>query len=216
MRYTGVPMRYAIAVLVLCCAFLPTAACALAPADLPACPAKRQNCIALDLWLTSDFIDTSWLETQLEVANDKLATVDAGVQVVAVHTLPTELAQTDTLRQRNQLGRLGAQTPLRWFVVRHLADAEDPSAVRKGVTWRNGEAFWVIGSQTGMRWVLAHELGHVLGLPHSKEAASLMNKSPRVWPPPWQIGFTPREQPVMRRTLARLVQQKRLRLVGPE
>jgi hypothetical protein len=102
------------------------------------------------------------------------------------------------------------------MVVRHLADAEDPQAVRKGVTWRKGDAFWIIASQTGMRWVLAHELGHVLGLPHSTEAASIMNKKPRVWPPPWQIGFTPREQPVMRRTLARLVKQKRLQLSRPE
>ncbi len=183
---------------------------ALDPAALPRCQAR--TCLALDLWLPSDFADADWLTTQLEVANDRLAVIQTGVQVAAIHLLPGELGQIDTVAQRNRLGQLGRQTPLRWFVVRHLADAEDPAAIRKGVTWRDGDAFWVIESQTGMRWVLAHELGHVLGLAHSKEAASIMNKTPRVWPPPWQIGFTARERPILQRTLQRLVRAGRLQL----
>ena len=198
--------------LLLC--LLPARAHALAPADLPACHAR--TCIALDLWLPADFADPSWLESQLTVANERLAVIGAGVQVALVHTLPPELRQIDTVAQRNQLGHLGQQTPLRWFVVAHLADAADPAAVRKGVTWRNGAAVWVIGSQTGMRWVLAHELGHVLGLPHSTEAASLMNKKPRIWPPPWQIGFAARDQPVMKRTLARMLRTHALQTVPVE
>ena len=192
---------------------LARSASALERDDLPKCPAKSRSCIAIDLWLAGD-ADVAWLETQLRVANDRLGAIGAGVQVVAVHHLPEKDTRIESVAQRTALGQHGAQAPLRWFVVAHLADAADPAAVRKGVTWRNGEAFWIIESTSGMRWVLAHELGHVLGLPHSSEGASIMNKTPRVWPPPWAIGFTAREQPVMRRTLARLLRAHRLVLVG--
>lgn len=189
-------------------ALWPARLLALEPHELPKCAAP--TCLALDLWLPPQFDDTAWLETQLAVANDRLAVIHVGVQVAAIHQLPERLSQIDTVAQRDQLGQLGKQAPLRWFVVRHLADAQDPAAIRKGVTWRNGSAFWVIESQTGMRWVLAHELGHVLGLPHSTEAASIMNKAPRIWPPPWRIGFTARERPTLQRTLAKLLRAGRL------
>lgn len=193
---------------------LAPAAWALDARALPNCPAKTKTCIAVDLWLAGS-PDAGWLQTQLDVANDRLAVIGAGVQVVAVHQLPETAARIETVAQRTALGQHGEQTPLRWFVVAHLADAADPAAVRKGVTWRNGKVFWIIESTSGMRWVLAHELGHVLGLPHSTQPASIMNKTPRLWPPPWQIGFTAREQPVLRRTLARLLRDRRVSLVLP-
>lgn len=194
----------------------PVAAAALVLAgDLPTCPAKTRHCIAIHLFINADDDASGWLRDQLTAANDRLRVIDAAVQVVKTSALPDGFADIASTTLRSQLGGYGAQTPLRWFVVRRLQDDTDPNRERKGVTWRDGSAVWVIEARSAWRWVLAHELGHVLGLGHSREAASIMNKTPRAWPPPWKIGFTPREQPTMRRTLAALLRQGRVSLVAP-
>jgi hypothetical protein len=55
--------------------------------------------------------------------------------------LPSDELDVRTPRDRNRLGRHGAQTPLRWFVVDRLVDNEDTGKLRRGVTWRTGSDF---------------------------------------------------------------------------
>jgi len=47
--------------------------------------------------------------------------------------------------------------------------------------------------------VLAHELGHFFGLPHSKYPVSIMNKTPRDDPPHAERGFHAKELAIMTR-----------------
>jgi predicted Zn-dependent protease len=69
---------------------------------------------------------------------------------------------------------------------------------------------WVIEDESANAWVLVHELGHVLGLGHSTEAWSVMNKAKRWQMITGRLEFTARERPVMRRTLAALLAAGRL------
>lgn len=204
------------AVAALACALWAAPAAGLVPDQLPTCPPKTRYCLAVEVWLPEGRQDDlrSWLTDQLEAANARLAKLDAAVQVTSIRALAAQDLDVDAVAKRDALGRLGQQTPLRWFVVDHLADNVDKDRARKGVTWRAGKHFWIIEDSHAWRWVLCHELGHVLGLPHSTQAASVMNKTPRAWPPPWRLGFTDRELPKMRATLGQLLKAQRLRLVG--
>lgn len=172
------------------------------------CPKTVKTCVPLAVFASPDVRD-DFIADQIQVANDRLRVVDVAVERQSRTVLPHAHTRIETRADRNALFRFGTQTPLRVFFVAHLADSETPSEDRKGVTWRRGDDFLVIVVDKTMGLVLAHELGHVFGLPHSREYRSIMNKTPRPVLPQ-QLGYTPREQPIMRRTLRVLREAKRL------
>jgi hypothetical protein len=172
------------------------------------CDSAVPHCLPLQLWVGPG-VDEGWLKAQIGEANARLQSVGVAVEIVEVKTRPPALARITTTAQRNALLDLGKQTPLRLFVVDHLADADDPKEHIRGVTWRRRDEFAVILWTGANRWVLAHELGHVFGLPHSREHTSIMNKTVRVISPT-QLVYTAREQPIMKRTIARLLATRRL------
>src|SRR3954453_6354421 len=103
-------------------------------------------------------------------------------------------------------GRLTGEV-IHVFITGQLDDVDQPGEVIRGVTWhlRGGDRKYVILSTVAPERVLAHELGHVFGLPHSGYAISIMNKRPRTEPPIEQRTFADAELAAMRPALRRLL-----------
>lgn len=119
-----------------------------------------------------------WLDAQLAWANRILA--PAGVAFVVTERLPLDEshAALETRADRHALGALIDPTRVDVFVVRSLRDVDDPTQMRRGVHWRPARmpgAHFVVVSQIAREFVLAHELGHYFGLPHSPTPGNLMS-----------------------------------------
>jgi hypothetical protein len=188
---------------------------AAAATVLPACDAARPHCIGIRLHITvSDdglIARPDFLATQLAAANRHFAPLDLGFQVVGIDSLPATAAHIATPGDRDAVaaGRLGGGV-IHVFIVGTLDDVDRPGQIIRGVTWhtRDDDRKYIIVSTVAPERVLAHELGHFFGLPHSTYKVSIMNKRERKDPPPEQRTFADEEIAAMRTTLGRLLRAK--------
>ena len=186
-------------------------------AGLPVCDPARAHCFGVRLHVTvSDtgpIAAADWLAVQLAAANRHFAALDVGFQVTGIDALPASCARIATPRERDAVseGRL-SDGALDVFVTGALDDIDRPGEFIRGVTWhtRGSDHKYVILSTVAPERVLAHELGHVFGLPHSKYAISIMNKTERAEPPPEQRTFADEEVAAMRPVLKRLLRDRRI------
>ena len=116
--------------------------------------------------------------------------------------LPAEAARIEDAKERTQLAPRVAGTVIDVFVTAQLDDIDLEDGVIYGVTWPKGAKKYIILSTMAWERTLAHELGHVFGLPHSGYAISIMNKRDRKEPPLEQRTFHADELAVMRGQLA--------------
>jgi hypothetical protein len=187
-------------------------------AALPACDGARAHCIGIQLHVpvgpdSGDGLiaKAEWLAVELSEANRHFAPVDVGFQVVGADVLPAAAAHIATPADRDAVseGRLVGKV-IHVFITGQLDDVDQPDDVIRGVTWhvRGGDRKYVILSTVAPERVLAHELGHVFGLPHSRDAISIMNKRPRIEPPIEQRTFAHTEIESMRPVLRRLLRDQ--------
>lgn len=189
-----------------------------APAE-PGSPPPR--CIGLRIHhaVTLDETTRAWLDTQLDEANRLFASADLAFTVSELVALPEHHREVRTRQDRDALGhdRFATGT-IDVYLVAYLGDVDLPGQEIRGVHWRSRldrSRRFVIVSTISPPKVLAHELGHFFGLPHSQYPESIMNKAPRAQPPYEARRFADRELSRMKTRAHELLRSGALELVAP-
>jgi len=184
-------------------------------ATAPVCDPARATCIGLRLHVpvtdAGPIAQAEWIDRQLGAANKHFEPLDIAFQIVGVEPLPASAERVEDKQERRSFGPLIKGRVIDVFVTGHLDDIDKPGAMAYGVTWwTTGDRKFIILSTQAFKRTLAHELGHVFGLPHSKYAISIMNKTPREVPPVEERTFHEHELVKMKPRLRQLLRDKTL------
>jgi hypothetical protein len=120
--------------------------------------------------------DAAWLAAEIDAAEGLFEPF--GVRLARVEGAPLEarLAHVETRADRNALASHVASHDIDLFVVGSLRDVDDPSRMRRGVHWHAPSgAHYLILVASAPTTVLAHELGHYFGNPHSQVLDNVMS-----------------------------------------
>jgi hypothetical protein len=182
----------------------------------PGCDAARANCLGLALHIAVDDKDhavanAKWMESQLAHANKHFEKLDVGFKIVSVDALPATAARVENRKERDSFAPQVKGTVIHVFVTAHLDDVDKPGEYIYGVAWPTKDyTKFIILSTMAWERTLAHELGHVFGLPHSTYPISIMNKTERKEPPMEQRRFDDREIAAMKPRIAWMLRSKKL------
>jgi len=190
---------------------------------LPQCAPSAETCVGIVLHVAPGterplIRRGTWFERQLTAANRRFAPIGVAFEVVSIKRLTAAERHIASRSERDRLGRGDfTRGVVHVYLVGQLDNVDEPGVIQ-GVHWRDRAQRarrWLIVASTAPRWVLAHELGHFFGLPHSTDPASIMNKAPRAEPPWSERGFVPRERRRMKQRLRRALRSGAITRVAP-
>lgn len=121
---------------------------------------------------------SAWLAEQVTQANAIFAPSETSFAAREHRTMGAEHAHLENRSDRHALADMLVPRSINVFVVASLRDVDDPSLMRRGVHWRSANhpgTHHVILSAISGPTVLAHELGHFFGNPHSATPNNIMS-----------------------------------------
>ena len=117
-----------------------------------------------------------WLAAELDAARALFTPFGVRFTQAAGAPLDASLAHMETRTDRNALATHMAPHVIDVFVVDSLRDVDDTSQMRRGVHWHAPSgAHYLILVASAPTTVLAHELGHYFGNPHSQVVDNVMS-----------------------------------------
>jgi hypothetical protein len=119
----------------------------------------------------------AWLEAQLASAEKLFGPIGVHFRWTLKKPLAPEHTHLETRHDRDVLAEQLEPGVINVFIVASLRDVDDPSLMRMGVCWRRGNDGkpYLVVSATARPTVLAHELGHFFGNPHSPTPNNVMS-----------------------------------------
>jgi hypothetical protein len=169
----------------------------------PGCEAKRARCFGIALHVavgeSGPIATADWVKAQLAGANHHFASLDTEFRIVSVDALAAGHLRVEDRQERDSFAKYATGRVIHVFVTGRLDDVDIAGNEIYGVAWRSSSNVkLIILSTQAWERTLAHELGHVFGLPHSTYPISIMNKTDRKDPPPEQRTFDPKELVAMK------------------
>jgi hypothetical protein len=141
----------------------------------PATPFSLRVSIALDD-AGKPVAQADWLAAEIDAAEALFTPFGVRFTKTAGAPLDAGLAHMETRADRDALaGHVGPHV-IDVFVVDSLRDVDDTSQMRRGVHWHapSGAHYLILVASAPVT-VLAHELGHYFGNPHSRVVDNVMS-----------------------------------------